>query len=39
VKKEHLWLIVGYVVGSFFGIGQLFGLFSGVTGKAGRSAS
>jgi len=30
---------VGYVVASFFGIGQLLGLFSGVTGKAGRSAS
>ena len=39
MKKEHVWLIIGYVVGSFFGLGQLLGLFSGVAGKATKGAT
>lgn len=39
MKREHVWLIVGYLVGSFFGVGQLLGLFGGVTGRGAAANS
>jgi hypothetical protein len=32
MDKKIVYLIVGYLVGSFFGVSQLLGLFGGVTG-------
>lgn len=39
MSKTHWYLIIGYLVGSFFGIGQLLGLFSQVTGRAGSASA
>jgi len=39
VKREHWMLLLGYVVGSFFGISQLLGLFSSVSGKASHQGA
>ena len=30
MKREHWALLIGYLLGSFFGISQLLGLFGGV---------
>lgn len=38
MKREHWALLIGYLVGSFFGISQLLGLFGGVN-KAVTSAA
>ncbi len=29
MSKKHIYLLVGYAVGSFFGLGQLLRLFRG----------
>lgn len=31
MKIDYKWLLVGYLVGSFFGVSQLLALFGGVT--------
>ena len=38
MRKEHWALVIGYLIGSFFGITQLLGLFGGVN-KAAQSWS
>lgn len=37
MRKEHWALVIGYLIGSFFGITQLLGLFGGVN-KAAQSS-
>jgi hypothetical protein len=32
MKIDYKWLLVGYLIGSFFGVPQLLGIFGGVTG-------
>jgi hypothetical protein len=32
VKIDWKWFLVGYLVGSFFGVSQLLGVFGGITG-------
>ena len=34
MKKQYWWLLIGYLIGSFFGIGALFGSIGGITGRA-----
>jgi hypothetical protein len=38
-KKEWTLIAVAYLVGSFFGVGALLGLFSGFGSKANAAAS
>jgi len=33
MKRHWLPVIIGYIVGSFFGLGQLLGLFSGMKAR------
>ena len=37
MDKKYTYLVIGYLIGSFFGISQLLGLFSGVTGAVKSS--
>lgn len=32
MRVDWKWLLVGYLIGSFFGVNQLLGIFGGVTG-------
>lgn len=32
MKIDWKWFLVGYLVGSFFGVSQLLGVFGGITG-------
>lgn len=34
MKREHWMLLIGYLVGSFFGLTQLLGLFGGLNAGA-----
>ena len=29
MEKKYVWLAIGYLVGSFFGVSSLFAMFSG----------
>lgn len=31
MDKKHIWFAAGYLIGSFFGVSQILGLFSGVS--------
>ena len=32
MKPDYKWLLIGYLVGSFFGVSQLLSLFGGFAG-------
>lgn len=32
MKPDWKWLLIGYLVGSFFGVSQLLAIFGGITG-------
>ena len=36
MEKKHIWLLVGYLIGSFFGVSQLLALFGGMTGAKAK---
>jgi hypothetical protein len=38
VDKKWIYAIVAYIVGSFFGLSQLLGLFGGMGSKAAAAA-
>jgi hypothetical protein len=40
MRIDWKWLLIGYLVGSFFGVSQLLSIFGGVTGAVtGRPAA
>ena len=40
MRVDYKWLLVGYLIGSFFGVSQLLSIFGGVTGAVtGRPAA
>lgn len=39
MKPDYKWLLIGYLVGSFFGVSQLLALFGGFAGAVKGSGS
>ena len=38
MKKQYWWLLIGYLIGSFFGVSALFGTIGGVAGRGQGAA-